>query len=132
MHRYHAYLWVLRSCCLVSLYSQFESERVAGRDQITVVKQTTLTGVPSSYYVSKRQMEEVMHMYGCVPNLETPIGRTKKLRYRVIKYAFTRVRAAYRGHLVTDYRGLHVGWQSLSSANKGIWRFERKVILISS
>ena len=71
-------------------------------------------------------------MCGCVPNLETPIGRTKKLRYRVIKYAFTRVRAAYRGHLVTDYRGLHVGWQSLSSANKGIWRFERKVILISS
>ena len=46
MHRYHAYLWVLRSCCLVSLYSQFESERVAERDQITVVKQTTLTGVP--------------------------------------------------------------------------------------
>ena len=33
MHRYHAYLCVLRSCCLVSshnaLYSQFESERVA-------------------------------------------------------------------------------------------------------
>ena len=75
---------------MVSLYSQFESERVAGRDQITVVKQTTLTGVPSSYYVSKRKMEEAMHMCGCVPNLETPIGRTKKLRYRVIKYAFTR------------------------------------------
>ena len=71
-------------------------------------------------------------MRGCVPYSETPIGRAKKLRYRVIKFAFTRVRAAYRGHLVTDYRGLHVGWQSLSSANKGIWRFERKVILISS
>ena len=65
--------------------------------------------IASSYYVRKRQMEEVMHMCGCVPNLETPIGRTKKLRYRVIKYVFTRVRAAYRGHLVTDYRGLHVG-----------------------
>ena len=94
---------------MVSLYSQFKSERVAGRGQITVVKQTTLTAVPSSYYVSKRKMEEVMHMCGCVPNLETPIGRTKKLRYRVIKYAFTRVRAAYRGHLVTDCRGLHAG-----------------------
>ena len=50
MHRYHAYLWVLRSYCLVSshnaLYFQFESERVAERDQITVVKKTTLTGVP--------------------------------------------------------------------------------------
>ena len=50
MHRYHAYLCVLRSFCLVSshnaLYSQFESERVAGRGQITVVKQTNLTGVP--------------------------------------------------------------------------------------
>ena len=37
MHRYHAYLCVLRSCCLVSShnapYSQFESERVAGRGQ---------------------------------------------------------------------------------------------------
>ena len=31
---------------LNALYFQFESERVAGRDQITVVKQTTLTGVP--------------------------------------------------------------------------------------
>ena len=48
-------------------------------------------------------------MRGCVPNSETPIGRAKKLRYRVIKFAFTRVRAAYRGHLVTDNRGLHVG-----------------------
>ena len=65
--------------------------------------------IASSYYVRKRQLVEVMHMCGCVPNLETPIGRAKKLRYRVIKYAFTRVRAAYRGHLVTDYRGLHVG-----------------------
>ena len=41
-------------------------------------------------------------MRGYVPNSETPIGRAKKLRYRVIKFAFTRVRAAYRGHLVTD------------------------------
>ena len=65
--------------------------------------------IASSYYVRKRQMEEVMHMCGCVPNLETPIERTKKLRYRVIKYVFTRVRAAYCGHLVTDYRGLHAG-----------------------
>ena len=65
--------------------------------------------IASSYYVRKRQLEEVMHMRGCVPNSETPIGRAKKLRYRVIKFAFTRVRAAYRGHLVTDYRGLHVG-----------------------
>ena len=50
MNRYHAYLCVLRSCCLVSshnaLYFQFESEHVAGRDQMAVVKQTTLTGVP--------------------------------------------------------------------------------------
>ena len=50
-----------------------------------------------------------MHMRSYVPNLGTPIGRAKKLRYRVIKYAFTTVRAAYRRHLVTDYRGLHVG-----------------------
>ena len=65
--------------------------------------------IASSYYVRKRQPEEVMHMRGCVPYSETPIGRAKKLRYRVIKFAFTRVRAAYRGHLVTDYRGLYVG-----------------------
>ena len=65
--------------------------------------------IASSYYVRKRQLEEVMHMRSYVPNLGTPIGRAKKLRYRVIKYAFTTVRAAYRRHLVTDYRGLHVG-----------------------
>ena len=29
--------------------------------------------IASSYYVRKRQLEEVMHMRGCVPNLETPI-----------------------------------------------------------
>ena len=44
-----------------------------------------------------------MDMCGCVPNLETLIEFAKKLKYKVMKYAFTRVRAAYRGHLVTDY-----------------------------
>ena len=44
-----------------------------------------------------------MHMRGCVPNLETPIECAKKLRYKVMKNAFTRVRAAYRRHLATVY-----------------------------
>ena len=42
-------------------------------------------------------------MRGCVPNLETPIECAKKLRYKVMKNAFTRVRAAYRRHLATVY-----------------------------
>ena len=44
-----------------------------------------------------------MHVRGCVPNLETPIECAKKLRYKVMKYALTRVRTAYRRHPVTDY-----------------------------
>ena len=44
-----------------------------------------------------------MHMRGCVPNLETPIECAKKLRYKVMKYAFTRVHAAYRNHPATVY-----------------------------
>ena len=42
-------------------------------------------------------------MRGCVPNLETPIECAKKLRYKVMKYAFTRVHAAYRRHPATVY-----------------------------
>ena len=71
-------------------------------------------------------------MRGCVPNLETSIGRAKKLRYRVIKYAFTRVRAAYRGHLVTDLQRASRGLAEFKQRNQRNLAFERKVILISS
>ena len=64
-------------------------------------------------------MEEVMHIRGRVPNLESPIECAKKLRSKVMKYAFTKVRAAYGKHPVTLYtgasRGLHEGFTRAST-----------------
>ena len=60
-----------------------------------------------------------MHIRGRVPNLETPIECAKKLRSKVMKYAFTKVRAAYGRHSVTLYtrasRGLHEGFTRVST-----------------
>ena len=71
-------------------------------------------GLTSSYNVNKKEIKkEIMHMRGCLHNLETPFQCAKKLRYKVMKHAFTRVRAVYREHPVSDYtrasRGHHVG-----------------------
>ena len=60
-------------------------------------------GLTSGYGVSKKEIEEVMHIRGCLRNLETPFQCAKKLRYKVIMHAFTRVRAVYSGHPVSDY-----------------------------
>ena len=58
----------------------------------------------SSYNVNKKEIKkEIMHMRGCLHNLETPFQCAKRLRYKVMKHAFTRVRAVYRGHPVNDY-----------------------------
>ena len=89
----------------------------------------------SNYYVSKRQMEEVMHIRGRVPNLESPIECAKKLRSKVMKYAFTKVRAAYGRHPVTLYTraspGLHEGF-TLKQRKQMNLAFELEVILIGS
>ena len=60
-------------------------------------------GLTSGYNLSKKEIKEVMHMRGCLRNLETPFQCAKKLRYNVMMHAFTRVRAVYRGHPVSDY-----------------------------
>ena len=58
-------------------------------------------------------------MRGCVPNLETPVERTKKLRYKLMKYVFIRVRAAYHGHPVTDYTRASSGLAELKQRKQG-------------
>ena len=84
-----------------------------------------------------------MHIHGRVPNLKTPIECAKKPRSKVMKYAFTKVRAAYGRHPVTLYtrasRGLHEGF---TRASRGLAQlkqrkqmnlaFELEVILIGS
>ena len=59
-------------------------------------------------------------MRGCLHNLETPFQCAKRLRYKVMKHAFTRVRAVYRGHPVSDYTRLDVGitWVSRVEATQ--------------
>ena len=86
----------------------------------------------SNYYVSERQMEEVMHIRGCVPHLETPIECAKKLRSKVMKFAFTKVHAAYGRHPVTVYTRASRGLVQLKQRKQRNLAFELQVILIGS
>ena len=71
-------------------------------------------GLTSSYNVSKKEIKEVMHMRGCLCNLETPFQCVKKLRYNVMKTHLPEFVQCTAGTLLVITRGLDVGitWAS--------------------
>ena len=71
-------------------------------------------GFTSSYNVSKKEIKEVMHMRGCLRNLETPFQCVKKLRYNVMKTHLPEFVQCTAGTLLVITRGLDVGitWAS--------------------
>ena len=84
-------------------------------------------GLTSSYNVSKKEIKEVMHMRGCLRNLETPFQCVKKLRYNVMKTHLPEFVQCTAGTLLVITRGLDVGitWASRVEAAQtnefGVW-----------
>ena len=77
-------------------------------------------GLTSSYNVSKKEIKEVMHMRGCLRNLETPFQCVKKLRYNVMKTHLPEFVQCTAGTLLVITRGLDVGitWASRVEATQ--------------
>ena len=77
-------------------------------------------GFTSSYNVSKKEIKEVMHMRGCLRNLETPFQCVKKLRYNVMKTHLPEFVQCTAGTLLVITRGLDVGitWASRVEATQ--------------
>ena len=77
-------------------------------------------GLTSSYNVSKKEIKEVMHMRGCLCNLETPFQCVKKLRYNVMKTHLPEFVQCTAGTLLVITRGLDVGitWASRVEATQ--------------
>ena len=84
-------------------------------------------GFTSSYNVSKKEIKEVMHLRGCLRNLETPFQCVKKLRYNVMKTHLPEFVQCTAGTLLVITRGLDVGitWASRVEAAQtnefGVW-----------
>ena len=68
MHWCHGYCCLLCSHCLVSshntLYSPFEREHVALREQITAAKEATLTATPLT------ERKKIIHLSLVVPKIQ--------------------------------------------------------------
>ena len=77
-------------------------------------------GFTSSYNVSKKEIKEVMHLRGCLRNLETPFQCVKKLRYNVMKTHLPEFVQCTAGTLLVITRGLDVGitWASRVEATQ--------------